>query len=102
MHRAVAEFSTLQDARFTRFTQQGSGNATVVTPGRYRRGASYAIAVHSRDGTRHRVQRADGHGKLDIAVVLGPSNTMQEYAVDGTTLGATVYTTSVTIARLAG
>jgi hypothetical protein len=41
--------------------------------------------------------RADGTGRLTIPVPLGPSDTVQEYPLDGPRLGTTVYTTHVAI-----
>jgi S-formylglutathione hydrolase FrmB len=95
MHRAVEEFSTLKDAGASGFTLQGSGSATVVTPGHYRPGRQYTITV----GSRTIGEPADGHGRLTIEVPLGPSDTTQEYPLGGPPLGTTVYTTHVAIAR---
>jgi hypothetical protein len=95
MHRAVEEFSTLKDASTTGFTLEGSGSATVVTPGRYVPGRRYTVTVRSQ--AEH--ERADRRGHLMIEVPLGPSDTTQEYPLGGPPLGTTVHTTQVVIAR---
>jgi len=95
MHRAVEEFSTLKDAGATGFTLEGSGSATVVTPANYAPGGTYTVTV----GSRRQSERADRRGSLTIQVPLGPSDTTQEYPLDGPALGTTVDTTEVTIAR---
>ncbi|HEY8764055.1 MAG TPA: alpha/beta hydrolase family protein, partial [Solirubrobacteraceae bacterium] len=98
--RAVREFSTLSSARASGFTLQGSGSATVTTPARYRRGARLHDSVASAQGTfpaftrRVRVGRSR---RLTVTVPLGPSNTTQEYPLDGPPLGTTVFTTRVSI-----
>jgi S-formylglutathione hydrolase FrmB len=95
MHRAVEEFSTLQNASASGFTLLGSGSATVVTPSSYRPGRRYTVTV----GSQAIGERADRHGRLTIAVPLGPSNTVQEFPLDGPPLGTHVYTAHVAIAR---
>jgi S-formylglutathione hydrolase FrmB len=95
MHRAVEEFSTLQDASAGGFTLEGSGSATVVTPSDYRPRRRYTITV----GSGSTLERADRHGRLMIEVPLGPSNTVQEYPLDGPSLGTKVYTSHVDIVR---
>jgi S-formylglutathione hydrolase FrmB len=95
MHRAVEEFSTLKDASTTGFTLEGSGSATVVTPGRYVPGRRYTVTV----GSQAEHERADRRGHLMIEVPLGPSDTTQEYPLGGPPLGTTVHTTQVVIAR---
>lgn len=93
MHREVQELSTLVDAGPAGFELQGSGSATVLTPGVYRPGHSYRVTIRSRVS----VVRADRRGRLAIGVPLGPSDTVQEYPLDGPPLGTTVYTTRVSI-----
>src|SRR5581483_8754329 len=95
--RKVREFSTLLDARPAGFTLQGSGSAIVQTPPAYRPGGSYRITATGA-GPASELVRADASGRLTISVSLGPSNTVQEYAIDGTTLGTTVRGTQVQIA----
>jgi S-formylglutathione hydrolase FrmB len=95
MHRAVEEFSTLENASARGFTLEGSGSATVVTPSDYRPRHRYTVTV----GSRSIRERADRRGRLTIEVPLGPSNTVQEYPLDGPPLGTKVYTTQVAIAR---
>ncbi len=98
MHRKVLEFSTLKNARKKGFKLQGSGSATVLTPPRYLPGTIYTVTIHSSAGDVLRRIVADGRGRLTIDVPLGPSDTVQEYSIDGSTAGTTVFTTTVNIA----
>jgi hypothetical protein len=100
VHRAVREFSLLEQASRAGFTLTGSGSATVITPASYRHGTRYAITVRTARSTSRRTVRADRAGRLTIAVPLGPSNTVQEYSVAGSTAGTTVFTTRVSIVPL--
>jgi S-formylglutathione hydrolase FrmB len=95
--RLVREFSTLSDAGKTGFTLQGSGSAIVVTPPVYRPRGLYRVGLSP--GTS-KTERADPSGRLLIAVVLGPSNTVQEYPLDGPPLGTAVYSRHLAIAAL--
>jgi S-formylglutathione hydrolase FrmB len=97
VERAVAEFSTLDGGR-SGFTVQGSGSATVTTPARYRRAVRYTVRIASAGAVKTVVLRPKRH-RLVVAVPLGPSNTVQEYPLDGPATGTTVYTTRVTIQR---
>jgi hypothetical protein len=94
MHRAVREFSTLQGAGSAGFTVKGSGAATVVTPAIYVPGGRFTVTV----GSQTTVQRASAAGTLTIDVPLGPSNTVQEFPLDGPPIGTRVFTKRVTIA----
>jgi S-formylglutathione hydrolase FrmB len=96
MHRAVEEFSTLANATRHGFTLKGSGSATVRTPAFYMPRRRYKITI----GASTVIERAGRYGKLTISVPLGPSNTVQEYPLDGPPLGTAVYTTNVSIARV--
>ena len=100
-HRAVREFSTLRSAGTAGFTLQGSGSAVVITPPIYRRGASYLVTIRTQNGASALLQRADGSCRLTLQVELGPSDTVPEYSIDGTSIGTAVYRTRVTIAPLA-
>jgi S-formylglutathione hydrolase FrmB len=95
--RQVAEFSTLDGSR-SGFTLQGSGTATVSTPARYRRHARYAVTIVSGAGRKTMALRPKRR-RLVITVPLGPSNTIQEYPLDGPSTATKVYTTRVTIGR---
>ena len=99
MRRQVAEFSTIVGAGIDGFTLQGSGSATVSTPRRYRPGTRYRIQISSRSGTSATLERVNPQGELEISVLLGPSDTVQEFPLDGPPLGTTVYTTRVAITR---
>jgi hypothetical protein len=72
----------------------GSGSATVVTPAFYRPGSRFRVTV----GSRSLLERASGAGRLTIDVRLGPSNTVQDYPLNGSPIGTRVFTTRVTIA----
>lgn len=96
-HRAVREFSSLRDAWARGFELQGSGSATVVTPAAFTRGHAYTVTLRSRGGVTSITVRAGRSRRLTITVPLGPSNTVQEYPLDGPALGTKVYTTTVTI-----
>jgi S-formylglutathione hydrolase FrmB len=93
MHRAVEEFSTLSGADRRGFSLSGSGSATVTTPALYRRHRHYRITV----GSTTRTETAGRNRRLIIQVPLGPSNTVQEYPLDGPSTATKVYTTRVTI-----
>ena len=96
-HRKVREFSTLSRAWAGGFELQGSGSATVRTPAVYRHGRRYTITIRSGSGVSKRSERADRSGRLTASVPLGPSNTVQEYPLDGPPIGTSIYATSVTI-----
>jgi S-formylglutathione hydrolase FrmB len=95
--RLVREFSILADAGTTGFTLKGSGSAIVSTPPVYRPRARYKVTFAS---GATQTERADRSGRLQIAVTLGPSNTVQEYPLDGPPLGTTVYSKHVAIAAV--
>jgi hypothetical protein len=101
LDRRVEEFSTLSNATTAGFALAGSGSATVSTPPRYRRRARYRVTVSSRSGTTAVTDRIGASRRLTIQVPLGPSNTAQEYTAGATLSGTKVYTTHVTLARLA-
>jgi hypothetical protein len=102
VRRAVREFSTLSSGRAGGFTLRGSGSATVTTPARYRRGSRMRVSVSSAQGTFApftRTVRVGRSRRLVVSVPLGPSNTTQEYPLDGPPLGTTVFATRVSIVR---
>jgi S-formylglutathione hydrolase FrmB len=80
--RPAMEFSRLIKADRRGFTVSGSGTATVTTPARYKPHAAYGIQLPG----KHRVVRADGRGRLRIAVPLSPGNPAQQYTPGATTL----------------
>jgi S-formylglutathione hydrolase FrmB len=96
MHRAVREFSVLSNAWRGGFTLLGSGSATVTTPATLKSARLYTVTVKSASGSRS-VRLRPGRHRLTIAVALWPSNTVQEYPLDGPPTGTHVYSTKVTI-----
>ena len=96
-HRLVRELSTLADAGPTGFTLKGSGSAIVSTPPVYRPRARYKVTFGS---GASQTERADRSGRLRITATLGPSNTVQEYPLDGPPFGTTVYSKHVVIAAV--
>jgi hypothetical protein len=96
--RDVTEFSTL-DGGSKGFALAGSGTATVTTPARYRKGARYTATIASASGTKSVVLKPRRR-RLTIALPLGPSNTVQEYPLDGPNTDTKVFTTKVTITRV--
>jgi S-formylglutathione hydrolase FrmB len=100
MHRAVEDFSTLGRAGRGGFSLSGSGSATVTTPAAYRRHSLYRVTVRSAGGTASTMHRTRGKRRLRIEVPLGPSNTVQEYPLDGPSTATRVYTSTVTIKRV--
>jgi hypothetical protein len=102
MARKVEEFSTLSAAGRDGFILRGSGSALVRTPGRYRRGGTFIVRVVSPSGQFApftRVARVGQDHRLALSVPLGPSNTVQEYPLDGPALGTTIYITQVSWVR---
>jgi S-formylglutathione hydrolase FrmB len=96
MHRAVREFSALSDASRGGFTLYGSGSATVTTPPTLKPGRLYTVSITSMTGTRS-LRLRPARRMLTLAVPLGPSNTVQEYPLDGPPTATHVYSTKVTI-----
>src|SRR5437763_837667 len=74
VNRAALEWSRLQNASRTGFTLSGSGSGLVTTARLYRAGRVYRVAV----GKAVRHIAAGRHGRLRIAVPLGPANPLQE------------------------
>ncbi len=100
-HRAVREFSYLEDADTAGFQLEGSGSATVTTPPDYAPGVRYAIAMEgSQVPDTTETVPAGADRRLTVDVRLGPSNTYPEYSSDATLFGTTVDSTYVTIKRL--
>jgi S-formylglutathione hydrolase FrmB len=101
VHRQVAEFSTLRDADASGFTTLGSGTASVVTARLFQPGRRYRVVIDAGGAVSQFASTATGSGRLVIDVPLGPSNTVQEYPLDGPPLGTRVYSTRVEIRPLA-
>ena len=91
VRRPAMEFSQLAGAGRRGFTLSGSGSATVTTPSVYRRGRAYRVTVRG----EARSVRANGRGRLRIAVPLGPGNPMQQFTAGARTR---VFKARVTIA----
>jgi hypothetical protein len=71
----VLEFSRLSAAGRAGFQLTGSGTATVRTPALYRASGEYRVTVAG----HARLLTADRHGRLRIALTLGPSNRFQDF-----------------------
>jgi hypothetical protein len=95
MQRPALEFSTLSDATRTGFSLTGSGSSLVTTPPIDRPGQLAAVTVTSSSATTTGRLSADGHGRLQISVPLGPPNPAQEDAPGSSTR---VFRTLVVIA----
>ena len=80
MTRKVTEFATLSAVTATGFTLTGSGSAVVTTAPRYVADQQYQVAVTVRSVTTHRTVTATDDGQLTIPLVLGASNTVQQYS----------------------
>lgn len=78
MTRPALEFSTLSHADRGGFTLAGSGSAMVTTPPVLPPGHAATVTLSTRSGTSTVQLRADEHGKLTIAVPLGPGNPIQQ------------------------
>jgi S-formylglutathione hydrolase FrmB len=105
LQRLATEFSTLTVAGKPGFTLAGSGSATVTTPAFYGRRTRYRVMIVSQSGsTNAETVRTGRLGALTLRVPLGPSDTRQQYSLGGPpepSPGTTVYTTHVTIKRVA-
>jgi S-formylglutathione hydrolase FrmB len=99
MHRTAEEFSTLEQASVHGFTLSGSGSGTVITPPRFKPGASYRVTLHGQYGSGSEAVIANAEGRLQVEVPLGPANPYQEDTAEAIATGTNVYTTSVSIGR---
>lgn len=79
MRRRALEWSALRRASARGFGVCGSGRARVRTPRMAAPGATVIARVADARGRHVRRLRADGHGRLTLAVGLGRSNPVQEY-----------------------
>ncbi|HET9103524.1 MAG TPA: alpha/beta hydrolase-fold protein [Solirubrobacteraceae bacterium] len=98
--RPAREFSTLSRAGAAGFELGGSGTATVLTPGQYRRGSRHRVRMTGPYARRSLIARADRRGRLHLRVPLGPGNPDQQDTAAAQAAGGThVYTTAVWIGR---
>ncbi len=97
MHRKVEEFSALTRAWIRGFSLRGSGSATVITPPVYARHGRYQVTITARNERISARMTAGRDRRLRVEVPLGPSNTVQEYPLDGPSTATKVYATRVTI-----
>ena len=79
--RPVVEFSAFQNVSTAGFTLAGSGSALVTSPPTYGAGRRYAVTVTSAADQTTQELTADGAGRLQIDVPLGPANPAQQYFV---------------------
>ena len=98
MHRTAREFSTIEGAARHAFALAGSGSGTVTTPAAYTPGAPYAVTVRGQGIASTGTAIADGEGRLQIEVPLGPPNPYQQDTPEALAAGTAVFTTSVSIA----
>lgn len=82
MTRSVAEFATLSTVTFAGFRLSGSGTGYVTTAARYVPGRSYSVTASTSAGRVTWRVTADPGGRLSIPVVLGASNSVQQYLPD--------------------
>lgn len=82
MHRTVAEFASLGAVTTRGFTLSGSGRADIITAPRYSPGGRYLITATTPGRRLQSVVNADELGRLHIPVLLGPSNTVQQYTTN--------------------
>lgn len=75
IERSVIEFARLGEVSEAGFTLAGSGQASVRTAAWYVPGKSYRVQV----GEAGQMLIADPQGRLEIAVDLGPSRTIQQF-----------------------
>lgn len=94
--RPAMEFSALRDADRGGFTLSGSGSAVVRTPAFFRPRSRMLVTVDNAGGAAATVRRADRHGRLSIALALGPDNSAQQYTPGART---SVYQAHVALRR---
>ena len=100
--RTALEFSSLQNATRTHFGLAGSGDAVVKTPPRYAPRKRFAVEVRAESGDPEIERlRSSRRGRLRIEVPLGPANPDQEYTAAANLNGTDVFTSRVSIKRLA-
>ena len=87
--RPAIEFSELRGAGPRGFELRGSGTGTVTTAAYYRPHQALTVAVRNLEGQTTRTVRADGGGRLSLALTLGPANPYQEYSPQATAWLAT-------------
>jgi S-formylglutathione hydrolase FrmB len=97
--RPAREFSTLAGAGARGFSLSGSGSATVVTPAFYGKRARVLVRIASPAERRSVRRRADRHGRLHLALRLGPGNPFQQFTPQAAATGTKVYTARVTVRR---
>jgi S-formylglutathione hydrolase FrmB len=85
IEREALEFSRLADADRRGFRLSGSGSARVRTAPILAPGRRYEATIHFERGSRTRILRAGGGGRVSLRVPLGPSNTAQQYTAGAQT-----------------
>jgi esterase/lipase superfamily enzyme len=93
--RPALEWSSIERAGRRGFTLKGSGTAKVITARLFRARRVYRVTV----GRTVKRIAAGRHGRLRIAVPLGPGNQSQEYTAAAQATGTQVFTTTVRIRR---
>jgi hypothetical protein len=93
LRRRALEFSRLSGASRSGFQLTGSGSAIVRTPGIYPASSRQLVVA----GGRRRLLRADGHGRLRIALRLGRANHFQQFSPEETANPSRFHRVTVTV-----
>jgi hypothetical protein len=80
INRPAMEFSTLLNAGVHGFALVGSGRISVITPRLFRPRSEHLVTIRSEAGRRSIELRANGKGRLRVAVPLGPGNALPQYS----------------------
>jgi S-formylglutathione hydrolase FrmB len=97
MTRKVTEFATVSGVTSSGLTLTGSGSAVVTTAPRYTADGQYQVTVVTKAGTTQLTITASDDGRLTVPIVLGASNTVQQY-LPNSTWKRTLEKAAVTIA----
>ena len=101
MHRTAREFATIADASCRGFALAGSGDGSVTTPACFTSGARYRVTMTGPHASESYVVRAGRDRRLKLEVPLGPANPYQAETPQAAAAGGAVFTTYVTLRRLA-
>ncbi len=84
IERPALEFSALEVAGADRFSVIGSGSANVVTGALYEAGETYTVTATTGPvgEAEEQLVAADGEGRLQLTLDLGPGNPNQQFTAD--------------------